>query len=363
MMIPVNESKQREDISIMSFIRKNGAGILLCLAIAIPSWIIGQRFPVVGGAVIGILAGMAVTVFWKNKGSAEGGIRWTSKYILQTAVVLLGFGMDLGVIAETGKQSLPIIICTISTSLIIAWLLHRLMHVPGNISTLVGVGSSICGGSAIAATAPVIGADDDEVAQAISVIFFFNVLAAVFFPILGRAIGFDTTSGDAFGIFAGTAVNDTSSVTAAASTWDSMWGLGNQTLDKAVTVKLTRTLAIIPITLVLSIVRAKQSEKNSTAPNSEAFSLRRAFPVFILYFVLASVITTVCVQAGVSTEVFVPLKNLSKFFIVMAMAAIGLNSDIVKLIRTGGKPIVIGAACWAGITLVSLGMQHVMRIW
>ena len=160
-----------------------------------------------------------------------------------------------------------------------------------------------------------------------------------------------------------TAVNDTSSVTAAASTWDSMWGLGNQTLDKAVTVKLTRTLAIIPITLVLSIVRAKQSEKNSTAPNSEAFSLRRAFPVFILYFILASVITTVCVQAGVSTEVFVPLKNLSKFFIVMAMAAIGLNSDIVKLIRTGGKPIVIGAACWAGITLVSLGMQHVMRIW
>ena len=162
MMIPVNEIKQREDISIMSFIRKNGAGILLCLAIAIPSWIIGQRFPVVGGAVIGILAGMAVTVFWKNKGPAEGGIRWTSKYILQTAVVLLGFGMDLGVIAETGKQSLPIIICTISTSLIIAWLLHQLMHVPGNISTLVGVGSSICGGSAIAATAPVIGADDDE---------------------------------------------------------------------------------------------------------------------------------------------------------------------------------------------------------
>ena len=104
MMIPVNEIKQREDISIMSFIRKNGAGILLCLAIAIPSWIIGQRFPVVGGAVIGILAGLAITVFWKNKGPAEGGIRWTSKYILQTAVVLLGFGMDLGVIAETGKQ-------------------------------------------------------------------------------------------------------------------------------------------------------------------------------------------------------------------------------------------------------------------
>lgn len=121
------------------------------------------------------------------------------------------------------------------------------MRIPSDISTLVGVGSSICGGSAIAATAPVIGADDDEVAQAISVIFFFNILAAVLFPILGSLVGFSTTDGEAFGVFAGTAVNDTSSVTAAAASWDSMWGLGTQTLDKAVTVKLTRTLAIIPI--------------------------------------------------------------------------------------------------------------------
>ena len=130
------------------------------------------------------------------------------------------------------------------------------MHIDSNISTLIGVGSSICGGSAIAATAPIIDADDDEVAQAISVIFFFNVLAALLFPMFGHFLGFDTTSGEAFGIFAGTAVNDTSSVTATASTWDSMWNLGTQTLDKAVTVKLTRTLAIIPITLVLALFRA-----------------------------------------------------------------------------------------------------------
>ena len=176
----------------------------------------------IGGAVIAILSGMLITLVWNQKGIAESGIKWTSKMILQAAVVLLGFGMNLGVILETGKQSLPIIICTIGTSLLIAWILHKSMKIPNNISTLVGVGSSICGGSAIAATAPVIDADDDEVAQAISVIFFFNVLAALFFPMFGQAIGFDTTSGDAFGIFAGTAVNDTSSVTAAAATWDSM---------------------------------------------------------------------------------------------------------------------------------------------
>ncbi len=196
----------------MEFIKENCKGLLLCLALAVPSWILGQIFPVVGGAVIAILAGMLVTNFIRNKGPFEAGVKFTSKKILQWAVVLLGFGMDLGVVLETGAQSLPIILCTITTSLIIAFALHKLMHIPGKISTLVGVGSSICGGSAVAATAPVIDADDEEVAQAISVIFFFNVLAAIIFPYFGQLLGFSTTSGEAFGIFAGTAINDTSSL-------------------------------------------------------------------------------------------------------------------------------------------------------
>ena len=259
------------------------------------------------------------------------------------------------------KQSLPIIICTITTSLIIAWVMKKVLKVPANTSVLVGVGSSICGGSAIAATAPVIDADDDEIAQSIAVIFFFNVLAAIFFPILGKAIGFDTVHGDAFGIFAGTAINDTSSVTAAASTWDSMWNLGSETLNKAVTVKLTRTLALIPITLGLSLIRAKKSAKDGK--KSTGFSLKQSFPMFILYFVIAAIVTTVCVHMGIGVEVFQPIKELSKFMIIMAMAAIGLNSNVVQLIKTGGKPIVVGAACWCGITIVSLIMQHIMKIW
>lgn len=345
----------------MDFIKKNGSGILVCLAIAIPSWLLGKMFPVIGGAVIAIIAGMIVTMFWDNKGKAEPGIKWTSRVILQTAVVLLGFGMNLGVIFQTGKQSLPIIICTITTSLIIAWILQKALKVPANTSILVGVGSSICGGSAIAAAAPVIGADDDEIAQSIAVIFFFNVLAAIFFPILGKAIGFDTVNGESFGIFAGTAIDDTSSVTAAASTWDSMWNLGSETLNKAVTVKLTRTLAIIPITLGLSLIQAKKSTKEGK--QTTKFSLKRAFPMFILYFVIAAIITTVCVHMGVDAGVFQPIKELSKFMIIMAMAAIGLNSNVIQLIKTGGKPIIVGASCWCGITVVSLIMQHVMKIW
>ena len=331
-------------------------GVLFCLAIAVPSFILGKLVPVVGGPVFSILIGMVIAVFLKDRGSLDAGIRFSSKKILQWAVVLLGFGMNLSVVAETGLQSLPIILSTISISLIVAFLLSRVIGIGKNTSVLIGVGSSICGGSAIAATSPVIGADDEEVAQAISVIFFFNVIAALVFPTLGTLIGFDTASGDAFGIFAGTAVNDTSSVTACASTWDSMWDLGTATLDKAVTVKLTRTLAIIPITLVLAFMRTRKDGGEGNV------SLRRIFPFFILYFVLASLLTTVLMALGAPESLFSPFKELSKFMIIVAMAAIGLNTDIVKLIRTGGKPLALGFSCWVSITLVSLLMQHLLGL-
>ena len=343
----------------MKFLITNGRGILLCLVIAIPAWILGTLFPIIGGPVIAILLGMLLAIPLKEKGSMAPGIQFTSKKILQWAVILLGFGLDLTVVLKTGQQSLPIILCTITVSLLIAFLLYKVLPIPAKSATLIGVGSSICGGSAIAATAPVINADDEEVAQSISVIFFFNVLAAIIFPILGNFLGFSTTSGEGFGIFAGTAVNDTSSVTAAASTWDSMWGLGSATLDKAVTVKLTRTLAIIPIVLVLAFLQAKRGQKES----GQKVKLRTIFPFFILYFILASLITTIAVSLGVEASVFSPIKTLSKFFIVLAMAAIGLNTDIVKLVKTGGAPLALGACCWIGITVTSLLMQHVLGLW
>lgn len=342
----------------MKTIKQSLPGVLLCGALAVPAWMLGQWLPVVGGPIFAILGGMVLNLFWKEKGRFQPGVAFTSKKVLQYAVILLGFGMDLSVVLQTGRQSLPIILATITTSLVIAFVLQKAMGVPVKTATLVGVGSSICGGSAIAATAPVIGADDEEVAQSISVIFFFNVLAALLFPLLGAALGFDTTSGNAFGVFAGTAINDTSSVTAAASTWDSIYGLGSATLDKAVTVKLTRTLAIIPITLVLALRRARGAKAGE-----QKISLKKIFPMFILYFVLASLITTVAAGAGVPGAVFAPLKTLSKFFIVMAMGAIGLNTDIVKLIKTGGKPILLGFCCWVGITAVSLLLQSLLGIW
>ena len=346
-------------------------GVLLCLCIAVPSWFLGKAFPVIGGPVIAILLGMIITLFLKNKAPFDKGLKFTSKKVLQWSVILLGFGMNLGVVAKTGAQSLPIILSTISVSLILAFLLSKAFNMPGKIATLVGVGSSICGGSAIAATAPVIQADDEEVAQAISVIFFFNVLAALIFPSFGRFLGFTTDSGEAFGIFAGTAVNDTSSVTACASTWDAMFNLGSETLDKAVTVKLTRTLAIIPITLVLALYKAHLAKKNSAeTAGASSFSLKKIFPWFILYFIAASLITTLCYNfvsnpdaINIVKEMFKFLKNCSKFFIILAMAAIGFNTNIIKLVKTGGKPLIMGACCWICITSLSLLMQHAMVLW
>lgn len=339
----------------MDTIKKNIPGILLCLVIGIPCWWLGKQFPIVGGPVFAILFGMVISLFYHPNDTLKPGILFTSKKVLQYAVILLGFGLNLSEIARVGTISLPIILSTISTSLITAFILHKLMKTPSNISTLIGVGSSICGGSAIAATAPVIKAKDEEVAQSISVIFLFNVIAALIFPTLGSMLGL---SNEGFGLFAGTAVNDTSSVTAAASAWDGLHA-GANTLDYATIVKLTRTLAIIPITLVLAIYQARKQKNESDS----TFSLKKVFPFFILFFVLASIITTVATSFGISSGFFAPFKELSKFFIVLAMAAIGLNTDLVKLIKTGGKPIIMGFVCWVMIAFVSLLMQHLLHIW
>ena len=335
----------------MNFIKKNGAGLLLCLVIAVPSWFLGQAVPVVGGPVFAILIGMVLTLVLTKKEPFLPGVNYTSKKILQAAVVFLGFGMNLTEILAKGRQSLPIIISTITTSLVIAFILYKVLKLRTNNAILVGVGSSICGGSAIAATAPVIDANDEEVAQSISVIFLFNVLAALIFPTLGVMLGL---SNEGFGLFAGTAINDTSSVTAAAAAWDGIHG--SNTLESAAIVKMTRTLAIIPITLALAIYRGRKSKTSGAS----SFSLKKSFPYFVLFFVLASVVTTVF---QLPSEVTAPLKELSKFLIVMAMAAIGLNTNIIKLIRTGGKPIFTGFCCWVGIALVSLGMQHILGVW
>ena len=327
--------------------KKDISGILFSALIAACAYFLGKKFPVIGGPVFGILFGIILNNFNRPE-SFESGIKFTSKKVLQLAVVLLGFGLNLSEIIVVGKSSLLIILSTISTALIIAFAAAKVLNIDSDIATLVGVGSSICGGSAIAATAPVINAKDEDIATSISVIFLFNIIAALIFPTLGVKLGMTHTG---FGMWAGTAINDTSSVVAASGTWSTMFN-DDTALNYATIVKLTRTLAIIPITLVLGIIKSKDSK--------EKVNPLKAFPTFILFFLLASIITTLLPLP----ETFLSsMKFLSKFFIIMAMSAIGLNTDIKKLISQGGKAILEGALCWIGIICVSLLMQHILSIW
>lgn len=345
-------------MNFFSPVLKKLPGVLLCLVLSIPAYFLGIWLPVVGGPVFGILLGMVVTLFIKDKTFIQAGMSYTSKKILQYAVILLGFGLNISAVLEKGAQSLPIILVTIGTALITGFIVSKILKIKKNVGILVSVGSSICGGSAIAAAAPVINAQDDEIAQSISVIFLFNILAALLFPTLGDVL---KLSNEGFGIFAGTAVNDTSSVTAAASAWD---GIHNSnTLEDATIVKLTRTLAIIPITLVLALLRILQEKNRKNTGVNEvtgSYSLIKIFPWFVIWFLAASLITTFF---NLPVSLINALKWLSKFFIIMAMTAIGLNTNIIKLVKTGGKPIVLGFICWILITASSLAMQHWLGIW
>ena len=358
----------------MDFIKTKGLGIAIAAFVAavatfLSSLTIGNfSFEVIGAPVFAIIIGMVITAIMPKLASsniAKVGITFTSKKILQYAVIILGFSLNIKTVLTVGSQSLPVIISTIATSLITAFIMCKVLKMDKNVSTLVGVGSSICGGSAIAATAPVIDATDEEIAQSISVIFLFNVIAALVFPTIGNMIGL---SNEGFALFAGTAINDTSSVTAAASAWDSMKGTNGLVLAQATTVKLTRTLAIIPITLVLAIYRTKQAKKVGGEAKKVAFG--KIFPWFILYFIGASLVTTlmsVIPESSITlfySNTFVGFaKKLAKYFIAMAMCAIGLNTNIANLIKKGGKPIVMGFCCWIAIACISLLIQRILGYW
>ena len=324
-------------------------GILFAILIAFPAWQLGKVVPVIGGPVFAIIFGLVLGIFYKNE-KLTPGVGFTAKKILQYSIVLLGFDMNLYNIIEVGQNSLLIILTTISAALITAFFFSKILNIDSKPATLIGVGSSICGGSAIAATAPAIRAEGEDVAKAISTIFLFNVIAALIFPSLGKLLNM-TDYG--FGVWAGTAINDTSSVVAAATTWSVMAG-NDAALQMATIVKLTRTLAIIPITFVLAIYTSKNEK------GSGDFSIAKIFPWFIVFFLIAAVINTVF---SLDPAIAKMLVKAGKFMITMAMAAIGFNTDIKSLIKGGMKPILLGLICRIAVAFSSLGVQHLLGIW
>lgn len=336
-------------------------GLLLTMALTLPAHLLGQHFPLIGGPIIALVLGLIISTLWSPRANYATGIQFASRFILQAAVVFLGFGLNLTSVVQQGIRTLPVILSTIVTGLVVGFVVARQLSIPHRTATLIGIGSAICGGSAIAAAAPIIESSDEEVAHAISVIFFFNLIAALLFPWLAIWMGMTGENTNAFGIFAGSAINDTSSVTAASAVWDSMWGTGTQTLDYAVTVKLTRTLAIIPITLVLAYL--KKHKRKHTDEHHLSHSWTKIVPPYILFFIAASLLTTLAMSFGAGAHHFAPFKATGKFFITTAMAAIGLNANAKKLIKGGVKPFLLGLTCSLSILIVCLVTMKVMSLW
>ena len=319
-------------------------GILYALLFAIPAYILGLYFPIVGGPVFGILLGMLFAKKRRPK-AVEEGIKFTGKKILQYAIILLGFEMNLFHVVEVGEQSLYVMIFTLLAAFGAAFLMGKVLGLDRDMTSLVGAGTAICGGSAIAAVAPVIGAKDRDVVISIATIFFFNVLAVFIFPFIGHSMGM---SDFGFGIWAGTAINDTSSVVAAGYAYSHDAGA------YATIVKLTRTLMIVPVCLFFSLLVMKGAKESGTG-----FSLRRIFPMFVLYFVLACIVNTTGI---IPAEISHGLGTLGKFAIVLAMSAIGLNTDLPSLVKNGLRPLALGMVCWIAVAGTSLIVQHALGL-
>lgn len=330
-------------------------GVVLCVGIALVATGLGRLVPVVGAPVFGIVIGAIVAAFLRPGASSDAGAGWAGRYVLQASVVVLGSGLSIGQVLQTGWHSLPVMLGTLAVALVGAWLIGRGLGLGGGVTMLIGVGTGICGASAIAATQSVIRAKAADVVYAIGTIFTFNVIAVLTFPFIGRALGL---SDHAFGLWAGTAINDTSSVVAASFSFSAAAGA------YGVVVKLTRTLMIIPITIALAIVRRRREVRAGAgagagaaavaATDTRGVSWRSIVPLFLVWF-LVSVIAN---SLGVIPAAWHPsLSALGTFMITVALAGIGLGTRISVLKQAGYRPLALGASLWALVALASLGLQ------
>ncbi len=337
-------------------------GLALALAVAAAATVAGEFVPLVGSAVPGAVIGAAIALVVKPGARLAPGLRWASTFVLQCSVVLLGAQLSLGEAARVGVSSLPVMLGTLAVCLGAAWLYGRLLGVPRDLRTLIGVGTGICGGSAIAAASPVIEAASADVAYAISTIFLFNIAAVLAFPLLGHALGLGQQS---FGLFAGTAVNDTSSVVATATTY------GAAATSHAVVVKLVRTLMIIPVCLGLSALTARRqrgpaspasaSPASATASpaSSTAGPAKKVNPVKLVPWFLVGFVAVAGVNSAglIPAAAHSPLQHLSVFLVAVALSAIGLSTDVAALRRAGARPLLLGALLWVTVAAASLGLQ------
>ena len=340
--------------SIPAQIKSYAPGFALALVIALLAKGIEALLPfdVIGASVIAMFIGMLINGYRKPGKTTAPGVKFTAKKILKFAIILLGASLNVTTILNVGRMSLTVMLFTLLTCFGGGYFIGRALGLDWKLSNLISAGTGICGGSAIAAVAPVIDAKDSDIAYALSATFLFDMAMIVLFPIMGRAMGL---SDMAYGLWAGTAVNDTSSVVAAGYAFSE--GAG----DFATMVKLTRTLAIIPTVLVFAAisVHLKKKAAAQSGDHGVKVNMKSGFPWFILGFLAMAVLSSVGVIPAAAAAA---LKKVSKFLMVTALAAVGLNTSFAEMKKSGAAPMVHGFLISALVVLVALAVEYFMGI-
>lgn len=321
-------------------------GLGLAMVVAAVATAAGFVLPIVGGPVFGIVFGVATAAMIPALRAPrwEPGLSFAAKPVLQISIVVLGTGLSLRQIMTVSGQSLPVMLGTLAVALAGGWLFGRWLGVRGDAQTLIAVGTGICGASAIAATTAVIKAKDSQVAYAIGTIFTFNIAAVLLFPPIGHLLGMDA---QAFGLWSGTAINDTSSVVAASFAYDPAAGA------YGIVVKLTRTLMLIPIVSVLAI-RVARREHLADGHADSPFPWRKLVPPFLLGFIAAAAMQSL----GLIPDSLLPaLSQLGTFLITTALAGIGLSLQLSDMRKAGHRPLLLGGLLWIAVAASSLGLQ------
>ncbi len=333
----------------MSWLSKVYSGIAVSLGIAVCAHFLGGLFPVIGGAVFGIVIGIFIRTIFGRTEKFEAGLNFTAKRMLQASVILVGSGLNLTHILQTGLGSLVIILIMIITAFTAAGIAGKILRLNFALKNLIAAGTAICGGSAIAAVAPILQAEDEEITYALSTIFLFNIAAVLFFPALGHLLGMTQ---EQFGLFAGTAINDTSSVVAAGYIY------GDQAGDAAAIIKLTRTLMIIPVAVIYALIMETRKRKQKDSGKTGRFSIFRIFPWFVIGFLMTAGLNTF----GLADKALLHfMREAGKFLIIMALAAIGLKTSLKHLLSTGSRSLMLGFAAWFSLLAAGLFIQFIIR--
>ena len=328
------------------------AGLAICFAVAGVSVFLEELIPggLLGASIIALFMGTIINSFF-HPAWINPALKFTSKKILKAAIVLLGASLSVSTILSVGKMTFFVMIFTFAMCFGGGFFIRKLFGLNWKLSNLISAGTGICGGSAVAAIAPVIDADDKDIAFAMSSTFLFDMIMIALYPLMGKALGM---SDIAYGIWAGTSVNDTASVVASGYAFSEAAG------DFATMVKLTRTIAIIPTVLVFAWigVRMKKLEMQ-TSGDGKKVDIMKITPWFIGGFLLLAIANSVgFIPAALSAL----MKTISKFLMVTALAAIGLNTSIADFRKAGLAPMFYGITIDTLVTLTALAVIWCMGL-